>query len=377
MSLLVRQGFNWRDTFGVLIVVRESTNPNVPLISRLLRIEDFRATANRELIYGVFWLEEFIFNLPYSTTRGNLSIGIEIVKNSDVNDDPNSAYYGTITNYPEDLVPLVYEMPTTDNIDFDIDFNRTSHILTINPKTKNGDTLQHAIYDYFNIEDNQIINISLSYEIIYGYTDHYQTLIISSSEDDLYRKITLGIDFYPLLTYYDNNNNLVWNTTQNVDIFVTMNINVNNKVLRRQNYTNPMNVLQQLNQFVLNTVSPPNTIYPVTYAPLTEVTYDMVKVQERRKIVPLYQYIFAELIDTQIIYEKKNIKFDNVTFPCYLVFKATEKDKEQMIINEQSSDGTYYFNLTKINPLTEPTTYSLIKIDTEMIVGKGEVILNN
>jgi hypothetical protein len=371
MSLLIRQGFNWRNTFGLLLVIQDISNPNVPLISRLLRSTDFMATTDKELIYGVFWLEEFIFNIPYSSTMGNIAVGIEVVSHTDINNTTVSPYYGMITNYPVDLIPLIDEVPVPDNILVDIDFGLMSHLLKIHPKTNNGDTVRHAIYDYFNIKDDQIINISVQYYITYGYNEHYESLVVSN-DYDMFGDISIGLDFRNILQQPDG----TWASIP-IEIFVVMEININNKIIRRENRTNSMNITSQLNQYIIQNIGVPQTINPVKYEEIKTINYDIIKVQERRKIIPMYQYIFAELIDTQLIYEKKNIKFDNVTFPAYLKVNKSENDKEQMLLNDKTSDGTYYFDLVKLEPLTQPTTYELIKIDTDSIIGKGDIILKN
>jgi hypothetical protein len=372
-SLLIQQGFNWRDVFGLLLVVRDMSSPDMPLISRILTPENFKITNDKELIYGVFWLDEFIFNIPYSPTLGNLEVSIELIKDNDINTNYPSPTYGTVNSYPVDMIPLIDEMPVPDNILLDIGFDTSTHVLRLTPRTADSSSLHAAIYRYFNIKDDQIINISINYIITYGYTDHYLSINVSN-EADIYAPFTIGLDFTSIL----KNGLGVWNISQQVEIIVSMEINVNNKVIRRENRTNMMNILQQLNTFIADNIAVPQTINPVKYEYNEQRNYTTpIHVQERRRVVPMYQYIFVELIDVQIIYEKKSIKFDNVTFPCYLRILAGEKDKEQIILNEKTSDLTYFFDLSKLTPLSEPTTYQLLRTEDNTIIGKGDIILPN
>ena len=44
---------------------------------------------------------------------------------------------------------------------------------------------------------------------------------------------------------------------------------------------------------------------------------------------------------------------------------------EDMIQSSVTSDGTYYFDLSKLTPIKEETEYQIITISSETIIGQG------
>jgi hypothetical protein len=354
VHILLKQGFRWDNLFGLLVVIKNSKTNEI-LVSQNLLIGDFTITENKELTEGSFWLEETILSIP--TTKDIMSCQIIPITFSDISNTT-----GEINIYPQNFVLLVDEKPVPDFIKTLLSFD-DNHFLKIQTTTDETKTLEKSLLDYF--ETSSAI-IEISHVINYG-TEllGYSSLRISN-ENNRYNSISIGLN---LLPYFDEQ--LL--TEQIVNIFVSTEILVNNKLMIREAQINTD--IASINPFIIAKVTHPDTNYPVVVTNMTTVNNTIIEAKESTKIVQIYTPVFAEMIVSDIIYQNKDIYFDKIKTPTYLKILSNDKNSEQAIISKSTSDGKFYFGLGDLNPLNSDCIYELINAISMQLIGTGKILI--
>lgn len=359
-SLLLRQGFDWEDVFGIFLVVKQMGNQTFStiLISQMYNINDFKINADdsRELISGAFWTKHIDFCIP--NFDKSLMVSVEVVKFSDI--EAGNPNIGLIYNYPlndTQYEPLIGEEPTPDYIVTNV-IILNNHYLEIEPLTTEfNKTLEQSLLDYFDLKSN-IIPIEISHIIKYGIGSNYKTIRVSN-EDNKFEPIKLGLDFSDFLPQ----------TT--INIFVSTEILVNNKLMVRNN-TLLFNFVDVLNPIIQSLLINPTTNYPVRVENINQINNTIIETKTERKIVPIFQKIYAELVTEDVVYENKNIIFNIVETPCYFVVKS---ETEQYILSKITQDNKYYFDLNEIPKPEKTLEYNIISATNKSLIQKGKLIV--
>jgi hypothetical protein len=365
VGLMLQQGFRWTGVFGILVVVRGVTTNNV-YMSQILYENDFHITGNRELINGAFWLEEALFYIPTTknilnpvtnkTINELLEVETIVVNYSDIEVN-NQNSIGYISNYPVELIPLIEVKLIPDFIKNQVFFD-DNNFLNIRVFTTESVSLEQSILNYFNLESAIIV---VNHVITYGIDGIGFYSLKISNENDKYQPIKIALD----LSSFTNN------PIANILINVSSEIYVDNKLMSRQNSIN-IKVSDYLDPKLADLITHPTTNYPVEVKLTNTVNQTIIQAQETERVIPIYQNIFAQFIITDIVYEKKSIYFDKISFPCYLIIATKE---EQRILNQKLVDDTYIFSLENIVPPEADTTYKLERADNRVVIGEGKFIL--
>lgn len=357
--LLLRQGFDFTDVFGLLVVMKDMLTDEV-LISRMFFESEFHISDLKELVNGSFWIEETIFKFP--RTRNNIMLQATTIRFSDVTfEDP----VGLILNFPNEFIPLIGEKPTPDFIKTSVEFD-SSHWIVIRPYTTENKTLQQSILDYFGIE---IATIDISHVIRYGDDDTGYKTIRVSNEDNAFGEINIGLNLLPF-----KKEGITEPGKNIVTVFVSTEIVVDNKLMKRESSVNT-DLFDTINPVIASIIKNPDTVFPVNVTEEVVIKNTVIEQNVLKQIVPISQPVFVKFIDGDITYGKRDVSFNNITEPCHMIIAATKNDEEQTINTRITADNTYYFSLSDLKPLTAPTTYMIQKISTSEIIGEGKMVL--
>lgn len=356
VRLMIKQGYNWNNIYGLHIIIKSSKTNDV-LISRICQLSDFQITNNQELINGSFWLEEVSLKIP--KINDILTCQITEVTFDDIVNDGISI--GLILNYPNDFIPLIDEKPVPDHIKTILSFDN-NHYLTIEVKTTENKTLEQSILDYFEIN---FANIKISHVINYGNeTLGYKTIRLSN-EDDIYGSLNIGLN---LLDF-------AFSTDKLVTIFVSTEIEVDTKLMKREVQT--QTDLDVINPLIVAQITHPDTNFPVEVKSENIIQQTIVEAKETTKLISIYQPVFVDFIKSDLILTNKTVFFEKVVNQTYLRINKSEKCDEQLILSKITSDNQIYFDLSELVPIEEQTTYDLIDIITTLIIGSGKVLLKS
>lgn len=356
--LVLKQGFNWKNVFGIHIIIKNLQSGET-LISKILTIDDFHISENKELIEGSFWTDESVFYIL--RTKDILGASINIVTYDDI--EETGANIGLIYNYPTEYQPLVTEKPIPDYIQTKIEFNELSHFIKIQTYTTELKTLEKSILDYFDLE---VANISIKHIVKYGIetnvSNNYKTIGISN-EDNTFGEVEIGLN---LLPFYNPENQEI------ITIYVSTEISVNEKLMKRDSVLTT-NLVDVMNPIIASQIKNPETIFPVDVIKKTIVNQNTINTEKEVRIVPITQPVFVEMITSDIIYDNKTISFDNIISNAYLSIK-TKSGNPQVISTHLTANNKYYFDLGELVPIEKEGTYQIIDVLTNKVIGEGKIL---
>lgn len=359
-SLLLRQGFSWDNIIGILVVIK-GMNTGYIYTSRLLTINDFviNAEISRELIENAFWTSEKIFNIPDLVNNENLMVSIESIPYSDVVSEGNTI--GLITTYPAsdfNFEPLIAESVLPSYIDVALNISETL-FLNIQPVTLElNKTLERSLLDYFGLTKN-IVPITISHVVKYGNdTDGFKTIRVSN-EDSVYNSVTVGLDFRQL-------------TNTNCLVFVSTEFKVNDILMKREHslifdYGSILNPI--LNDVLVkdNDIS----VFPVTVTNETVINQNVIQQETEQKIVTITQPVYVEMVQENILFENKNIAFNNITEQSFMEIADKKSGELQYVQAKLTVDNKYYFPLHTVAKPEKDSTFNIISAISNIIIGKG------
>ena len=359
-SLLLRQGFSWDNVFGILFVVKAMGNQYTKkiLLSQIYDINDFKFNVDnsKELISGTFWTKHIDFCIPDLGVP--LMVSAEVVTFDDI--EAGSPNTGLVYNYPVNdsaFEPLIGDEPIPDFIVSNVSITPNCFI-QIEPETQEfNKTLEQSILDYFGLGSN-VVSIDVSHLIKYGTETSGYKFIRVSNEANKFGPVKFGLD----LTEFDS-------TT--ITVFVATEIICNNKLMVRNNQL-LFNYADVLNPVVDDLITNPETVFPVEVVIQNTVNQTVIETKTERQIVPIFQTIFAELVKEDIVFENKNVYFDNINVLSYLVVKTAE---ESFTLSKVNSDGKYYFNLNELVKPEKNIEYNIVEAESKQIIMKGLLIV--
>lgn len=359
VDVMLQQGYSFMNVFGLLVNIID-INTNKVYMSRMLRESDFKITSDKELIDGSFWLQACTLFIP--KVSKTLSVQITEVTYADISGDGSNI--GMIYNFPTDFIPLVSEKPIPDYIISSLKLDNNFY-LEVKISTTENKTVEQSILDYFELE---IADITVEHVINYGNdTDGYKTIRISN-EDDKYLPIKIGLDLSPWSKEGEY-------TDDNLNIQVTTEINVNGKLMQREAILHT-NITDIINPLIADKITHPDTNFPVEIKEEVKIEQKVIQTNKETKIIQVYQPIFVELIADELTIENKNISFEKLTVPAYLVIKKTKKLDEQIIESKRTVDDSIYFDISEVVPVDEDTTYEILDKGNLSIIGRGTVKVN-
>lgn len=359
VEILLRQGYNFAGKFGLLLVLKDQLT-NTYFCSKVLYESDFKITSNKELIDGSFWMIAARVYVP--TTMRTLGAQIIELNYDDIALEGDNIGY--IYNYPVDFEPLIPDKPIPDYILVKAEFDENFY-LQITPYTSElNKSLEQTILDYFDLD---LADIDLSYKIAYGNDQLGYKTIRLKNEDNQFMPIKFGLDIsdYPKTTI---------TTDKNVLVTIVMEVNVNNRLMTRTINLNT-NILTVINPLISDRIVKPSISYPVNISHQTVISQNVIDHRTERQVITVQQPVFVEMISEDLVIANKNISFYSLMQPSYLIIGKTKSTDEQIVQTHTTVDGKYYFDLNDIIPVDEETTYQIINIETQKIVGQGTVKL--
>lgn len=350
IEFFIPQLFNWGNVNGIHIIVKGSNTDDI-YCSKFLTISDFDISGSREMYYGQFWMESVNVKIP--VVAEDLYIQTTIIENEQI------SVHGYIYNYPNNFQPLIEEKlyPSFITTDLKFDNNKFLHIF---PKTLENKTIENSLKDYFGYSRDKIVPIEISHLIYYegtnvetGKYENHQLRV--SNEENNYNECVIGLNLSPFID--------LENPEQLLDITVVTEINVDGKFMYRENnistdfYTEIVNFQSQF-------VNPTSVIFQ-DVTETTEVNQRVINKPVTTKIVKVYQPVFVKFIEQDIEYGRYNVTFDNITEKSYMVVG------DETIQSDVTSDGRYYFNLTKLTPPESDIEYHIYLTNNELEIGSG------
>lgn len=355
LHVLVKQHTNWENVFGFLLVVKDIVTNNT-LVSKMLTINDFKITGNKELINGTFFLESSIINVPLISTV-NMLCQIETITYSDI--VSSGLNIGLVYNYPIEFETLIQTKPIPDFITLSATLN-SNHYLALQLNTTENKTLEKSILDYFGVS-NAVVKIN--YSITYGTEALGYSKINVTNEVNKFNPLNIGLDllyFYLLLVNEEN---------KLVNLYVDANIEVDGKLMvRTSELTTDFNTI---NPLISNAITHPTTNFPVTINNETVINQQVINTPERLKVLTISEPKYIQFISNELKIENKLITFEYLKVPAFLSI-----GEKILIKSLKTADEKYYFDLTKIdlslltNDIKE---YSLID-ETQLLIGRGKII---
>jgi hypothetical protein len=355
LSLMVIQGYSWKDLFGLLIVIRNIKSRNI-LLSKIVFQSDLHPTLNKELIDGSFWLEEALITIPYTDDLMEVEI-IEIQYKDIIIDGLNIGY---IYNYPRDLIPLIAEKQTPDFIQSKLELDLNNY-LSITPITTELKSLEKSILDYFGVS---LASITIKHIIKYG-TDElgYKTIAVSN-EDNVFGPINIGLNLAEFSTP----------TNDDCTIFVSTEYTVDGKMMKREN-TITTKLLQTINPLIAGKIVPPDTKYPVTVEIQNVVNQQVIEAKEKLQTVIIYQPVFTKFIENDFVIENVNIYFDKIVNETLMIIG--EGSEIQQLLSDKTEDKQIYFDLSKLDAIKKDTIYTLTDVNSGKLIGSGKILKSN
>lgn len=360
-SLLIRQGFSWEGVFGILLVVKTMGNQldEKILISQIFDINSFKFDFDnsKELINGTFWTKNIKFMIP--DFEENLMVSVETIKFTDIETD---GIIGKIYNYPlndNSYEPLISESPIPDFIQTKVTLTNNQY-LKIEPITlEPNKTIEQSILDYFGLTDN-LVPITVEHVINYGTEEiGFKTYRISN-EDYKFNPIVIGLD----LTGFDS---------VTMTVFVSTEIVCNSKLMKRE-----QNIIfdysSSLNPILANLVLSPEFVYPVVFETVNNIQNTIIESKTETKLVPIFQPVFVEMIKEDIVFENKNISFEDIKISAFMII---DSEKEQYIVSKITNDGSVHFDLGTLIKPEKDCNYTIIDSSTKRIIKKGKLLIKS
>lgn len=358
-NILLRQGFDFTGVFGLLIVVKELNGGDSILFSQMITFADFNIsqTSSKELIDGQFWSASYNFLLP--ETGNPLTVATVVVMNTNVSLVNDTLGY--INNYPVNpslYEPLVSEKPISQSIVTKLNILNDQYLQIEIVSTEPNKTVEQTILEYFNITN--MVNISVSHVVRYGYGSNFKTLRISN-EDFKYGNLKFSVDFTE------------FSPQTIIDIFVNTEFVVDNMLMVRTNSV-VFDFTNSLNPIINNIIQTPVTVFPVNVEEITNIQNTVIQQNTETKIVPVLQSVFVELLSNQeFVFDNKNISFKSITREsigdgAYLVI-----NDESYITSEITKDGIVYFDLAKSKTLSDDGKFKVVKVSDSKLLLSGNV----
>lgn len=355
LEIMLKQGFKFSPT-GVIgfhcIILDMNTNKIV--VSQYLNENDFKVTSDRLLIDGSFWMVSTNIYIPKST--GVLCASITEVTADDINNETGFLY-----NFTAPSEPLVDKKEMVETIQTNVTFDENFY-LTLTLTNSESKSIKQALIDYLNYEPQ---DVTVEYDIYYGNDDLGYSYLTVSNKDNYFAPIKVGLDFSKFESTY----------LSDIILHVTTNINYDNNLMSSETSLN-VNVMELINPIINKVLEQqkPESNYPVDVTIEKIINQTVVETNVDKKVIQIIQPLFCEMIKDSFTIENKRLVFENLNEPAYLVIAKTKQTDEQIIKNDITVDNRYYFDLSKLVPVTQDTTYILYDEAQRMILGKGTVI---
>jgi hypothetical protein len=360
-NILLRQGFDFTNVFGVLLVIKELNGNENVLFSNVIQFGDFKISqlSSKELIDGQFWSASYDFLIP--DLGNSLTVTSVVILNNNVSLNTNTL--GLVNNYPFNPTlyePLVSEKTISQNIITKLNILEDQYLEIEIATTELNKNVEQTILDYFGIKN--IVNITVQHVIRYGVQNNYRTIRISN-EDFKYGKLKLAMDFTVFLPQTI------------IDIFVSTEFNVDNKLMVRSNSV-VFDFTNALNPIIANLIVQPSVVYPVRVDIITNIQNTVIQQNTETKIVPIMQSVFVELLtDQDFKFANKNITFKNITKEnigdgVYLVINDSN-----YITSELTKEGIVYFDLSKTKQIESNGKFKIIRVLDGKLLMSGNVLI--
>jgi hypothetical protein len=356
LEYFIPQFYNWNEKYGILLTVKGSTTNNIYL-NKILTINDFNISESRILRNGRFWLESNISKILLTSEELYVQ-ATEILLNEVSNDPTNIGY---LYNYPNNYVPIIQEKTFPDFIVTDLSLDDNG-FLTIYPKTLENKTLENSLKNYFDYKHDQLVSISIYYVItskgINYQSDNLENKIIRvANEENNFNYLKVGLDFSDWLNPDD--------PYQYFPIEVLTVINVDGKIMQRYSSINA-DFSTQIISFNERNIQPSSLTFQNIEETVT-VNQTVIEKPVETKIVKVFQPVFVKFVQQDFKYERVNITFESLTQPAYMIVG------DQILSTDFTSDGTYYFNLGKLTPISKDINYELFLTNEEIKIGEGAI----
>jgi hypothetical protein len=350
VEFFIPQLFNWKNIYGIHLIIKGANTEDI-YVSKIIPISGFNISESRELYYGQFWMESNNTRIP--SVSEDLYIQTTIITTDQI------SLEGYDYNYPNTFEPLIEDKIFPSFITTDLSFDKAK-FLHIFPMTLESKTLENSLKDYFGYSRDKIVPITIqhvvSFQGLNQNTQQYETHQIRvSNEENNFSECVVGLNLMPFID--------LENPEELITITVNTEINVDGKFMYRENSIST-DFSTEIANFLDQFVNPTSVIFQ-DVTETTQVNQTVINKPTTTKIVKVYQPIFVKYIEQDITYARTNISFENITEKSFMVVG------DETIQSDVTSDGKYYFNLTKLTPPKSDTPYKLYLSNNETEVGSG------
>src|SRR5690606_155072 len=143
--------------------------------------------------------------------------------------------------------------------------------------------------------------------------------------------------------------------------------NVNNKLMKREK-TLIYDFTDVLNPFVADIITDEHVVFPVTHKEEIIIEQNVIETKTEQNIIKIFQPVFVELVASEIQYENKNVFFNDVKQQSFM--EIIFENENKYIISEETVDGKFYFDLTKIEQPPSETKFNILSNENRKIIHK-------
>ena len=359
-EIMLKQGFKFSPDgiIGLHCIILNLDTKEV-LVSQFLREDDFHITSNRLRIDGSFWMTKADIYIP--KISGTLVAAITELTSEDI-DSEN----GFIYNFVSPSEQLNDDKQIIESIKNKAEIDENFYLTVSLTTSELNKSVEQTFYDYINYNPS---NVNVEHTINYGNSIIGTKSIKISNETNIFAPIKVGLDIsnYTIKEYNRN-------VDSEIEIRVTSDIKYDANFI-----SNETVLITKIKDTILPIISDiikeniPDIIYPVNVNLENKIEQTVVETNIDRQVIQVLQPIFCEMVNNSFVIENKRLTFENFNQSGYLVISETKKTDEQILKNDVTVDGKYYFDLSKLITVDEDTTYTLYDENQKMILGKGIV----
>lgn len=358
-----RENLEWKShILGIALFVKDLTTGDI-LLSRLVTFQEIKLNSDLVLIDGNFWTG--YINLLIPQTPNNLAVNAVTLTFDDIDaGESNSPGTGEIYVDIDQYIPLIKSQPMPDSIVVNASLDDNMFLKFGIGTSVPNESVEKTLINFFGVLPDE--NIRIEYQIDYGNSViGYETL-----------KISNGTYTYGPVSFMPN-----YPKNENINIIVTMNVHVDDKLMQRQISINNvqttfMERLNQLEDIELNH-------YVVEHTENTTVKNDLIVQDDSGtpNIIYIQQPVYiksfqTDNMDIKIDASQRHITFEGIsvkdTHDLKLLF-LNEKGETVIFLNASHIETNWYFDCTLIEIDSSVTKYEVITGSDGVVHRKGKL----
>lgn len=366
-EVMLKQHYRLDNLYGLHLIIANLKTGEI-LFSQMLYEDDFHVTSDKLLIDGSFWMTSTKIYVP-----GNVNSGVVAATITEIDFDSINPENGYLYNFTAPNIPLQPDNILSQNIQTRLLLDENFY-LKIAMYNNSNTSIEQALREEFGILDNELAEFDITHDISYGNDNVGWQSITVKNNNDKYGLITLGLNMLPFVDIITADNL----QQTNLEIIVQTNIQYNNGEPMQRVNTLITDIKSVLNPLIpkIAELQYPTTIYPVEVKVETNIVQTAINRNKELDVRRIFHPIYIETLKKDFVYGKKNIAFENLLQPAYMVIEKNGNIDKQTIFSKQTADNKYYFDITDIIPPSKNAHYELWDESMQYMIGNGMILLS-